>query len=465
MRMLLINPPYTSNEPLLFSYGEPLGLAYVAAAVRASGRHEAALIDGIGLKRKIRYKEGHYRVGLENSQVYSLIDREVFDVLGIGVTRMYYDAGEILKFVTGLRHLYPNKPIVVGGPDATIDPAMYLMTSNVDCVVLGEGEESVVDLLDALQANRPLMEVSGLALPGDGGNICRTPSRRFADINSLPWPARDLLPMHNYFANKQQGAAFPTASVLTSRSCPEKCVFCNVSAIWGLKWRGRAPADVVAEMRDLVATYGVKQINVVDDNFMVNEKRVEKICDEIVVQQLQVKWVVVPGLAAWHLRHDLIVKMVEAGLAYLQVQVETGDPESLAYTQKRVSLEHVREMLAVAKSVGLRTGSNIIIGFPLETREQIYRSIATAESLGIDDIDYILAEPKAGTRMYDDYVRFGLIDPGRPVTMPVDTLKMKGRELLEIQQWANAQHVSNKDILPIKGCEPRASSTQFYQLR
>lgn len=440
MKILLINPSYTTSVGLSLSYAEPLGLAYIAASVEKSEKHEVEIFDAIGEATSYQKKGNNLLIGLAEEESLKIISTKTFDVLGVSITRLADNFFDIINFLTKLRERYPKIPIVIGGPEATLEYEAYMSHGIIDFVVLGEGEETIVELLDALSGEKELSSVLGLVYRDEAGNIVKNTLRPPLDINKINWPARHLLPLNNYLKNKTLHMLEPAASILTSRSCPANCRFCNIKAIWGRQWRGRSPYDVVSEIYYLVKNYGVREILIQDDNFMANPKRVEAICDEIINRKLDIVWQVQPGLALWLLTKDLVTKMRGSGLHTLCPQIETGNQKTLTYINKKINFKHAQEIIQHANKLGMVTQTNIIIGFYFETKKDIEESIQMAESLGVDKIDYILAIPKKHTLMYEDYCAEGLIKDGDPVKMPIDICHITGEELVKTQCKANRNH-------------------------
>jgi anaerobic magnesium-protoporphyrin IX monomethyl ester cyclase len=443
MKILLINPPYTTIFGWGLSYSEPLGLAYIAAAIEKSHRHDVEIIDCVGMEQIFPDAYKNPRVGMEKDSVLELLKKKEFDVIGISLIKMATDEKQLYDFIAALRKTFPGKPIIGGGPDATLDSQAYMETGNVDYIVIGEGEGTIVELLDALSGDRnDVKDIPGIVYRDNDGNIVRTGPREPLDINTIPWPARHLLPMENYlrYRVKAYYRRSPAATILTSRACPYKCVFCSVKIIWGNKWRGRSPVDVVDEMQHLVDHYGVREILIQDDNFMADPKRVDAICDEILRRKLSITWQVVPGLAIWLLTKDLLKKLRDSGLYALCAQIETGNMKTLNYINKKISFEHARDIMHYANELGLWTQTNIIIGFYFETREDIEETIRMAESFHVDNVSYIFARPYPHTEMYDDYLEKGIISQNHQYTEPLDTLHMTRDELISLRKRAQRGH-------------------------
>ena len=433
MKILLITPPLIVNvsNGVGVSYGEPLGLAYVAASVEASKRHQVEVLDAMGLATEFVRQDDYIVYGLPHDEVLRRMRLTSFDVVGIGITKLYDDDDQILRLLAMIKKAFPNVPLIIGGPDVTLAWESYMAVETIDYAVLGEGETTIVQLLDHLDARGGLAGIQGICYR-ENGRVKMIPQGPAVEIDSIPWPARHLFPMENYFRFKLPGARSRSAAILTSRACPYSCAFCSTIEVWGRKWRGRAAKDVVDEIEHLIKTYRVGEVVVFDDNFLVDVKRAEAIADDIIARGLDVKVNVSPGLMIHLLTADLLRKLAKAGLSRVQMQLESGNLKTLEYIDKHIDISKAKEIVAAAHLAGLRVQTNVLIGFFFEDRKDIEESIRVAHSIGFDGVDFMLAEPKPGTRMYDDWVKAGIFKDGDPAKMPVDTLHFKGHELAAI---------------------------------
>jgi radical SAM superfamily enzyme YgiQ (UPF0313 family) len=382
---------------------------------------------------------------------------------------------ELPDFIRKLKKQHPDKPIVVGGPHATFEHESCFRSAPVDFIVMGEGEETIVDLLDALSGCGDIGRVKGIAYVDPNGKIKATEPRGPLDIDRIPWPARHLLPMEHYFRNRprQYFMRSPVASILTSRACPYSCVFCSTTVFWGRRWRGRDPENVVDEMAFLQREYGVREIIVQDDNFLANPRRVERLCDEIMRRELDIRWQVPPGVSVWLLNEALLRKLRDAGLYIIRPQIETGNPKTLKYIRKKVNLKKAKHVVRLANKLGLWTQTNMIIGFYFETGRDIYNTIRYAENLGVDNVGYNIALPYTHTAMFDDYLREGLVRRGEPLRDSYDTRHFSAEDLKRIRTraqkrypWVRLRQLLNpmtflREFLPKVG----SSEKLFFLLR
>jgi len=279
-------------------------------------------------------------------------------------------------------------------------------------VVVGEGEETFLQLVDRYCKGEDYSELAGTALRIDGKVKANARRTLIEDLDRIPFPARDLMPMDKYFEILKSPYLMrhPMTSVFSSRGCPYKCTFCSIHSVWERNWRKRSPENVVAELEHLVETYGVKEIAFLDDNLSVNRKRLHGICDLIIEKGLDIKWSTPNGTAYWTLDEEVLAKMKKAGCYRLTFGVESGCLETRNYMRKNVSLKKAIDMCKAANRLGMWTISTYIIGFPYETKEQILESLQFAIDSDTDWASFYLLMPFIGTGVYEDFKKEGILN-------------------------------------------------------
>ena len=449
MRILLINPGFrteTTGGGLGLIHVEPLGLAYIAAVVEQSERHSVDVLDSVGLAGDLVEEDNVYRIGLSDDEFNQHLSSRSFDCIGITVVQEFIHGEKSLyPLFAHLKNRFPDVPIILGGPTATIEWKTLAQDPNVDVVVKYEGEGTILELLDVLEDGKDISKVAGIAYKGPEGDVRVTPERDPYPIDELPLPARHLLPIERYKKRRADlsRTGTPALTIYTSRACPFSCNFCNLHMVWGQKWRGRSAKLVVDEMQHIVETYGVNRILVEDSNFGTKKSRVIDICDEIIKRGLKIDWYTEPGYMLQLLDEKLLKKLRSAGMYQITAQVESGLPKTLKYMNKPLDLNHARKIVKAANRLGMIMNSNLIIGFWNETREDIEESIRNAESLRLDGIGYLTPIPMTGTSLRSDYLREGLIDEKTPVEdleIPVKSLTMTSKEISHMHQQANQNH-------------------------
>ncbi len=256
--------------------------------------------------------------------------------------------------------------------------------------------------MEAIEGKQPLKNVRGITFR-KGNEIIDTEPRHFIkNIDEIPFPSRDLLPMHLYQAN---GIRYTT--MLTSRGCPFRCSFCSSSRLFGGFWRGRSPENVLEEIKIIYEDYGIRNVEFMDDTFTLDQKRAEKICDGIIREGWDISWGASSRVDT--LSRKLVEKMKKAGCWILFLGIESGSQKILDSIGKRITLEQVRKAVKILKEFGIQVLGSFIIGFLQDTVETINKTINFAKSLNLDYAEFSILTPYPGTPIYDYASKNGLL--------------------------------------------------------
>jgi radical SAM superfamily enzyme YgiQ (UPF0313 family) len=266
-----------------------------------------------------------------------------------------------------------------------------------------------------------LEKIRGIGFIENGKTVITPPRPEIQDLDSLPFPARHLLPMDTYFvAVKEEPLrgviCKPWAAMITSRGCPYTCVFCSVHTVMGRQWRGRSPENVVEEIEQLVNTYHIKQIDFNDNNMSLDKKRMETICDLIVERGLDIEWYTPDGLRADTLDENLLTKMRASGCKKIRIAPESGVQRVVdRIIKKNQDLKEVEKAVVLAKKVGIKVGVFFILGLIGETKEDMKETIKYAyklKKLGAEKFYFSIAMPIYGTELYEQAKRGGFLREG-----------------------------------------------------
>jgi anaerobic magnesium-protoporphyrin IX monomethyl ester cyclase len=411
MRVCLINPPRIQpkawGKPSVY---QPMDLAYVAAVLEQ--QHEVLVIDvpneGWNLLEEIGGAK--YRQGLKNEEITKRIKTfaprlVVITVPFSGWSTAAFDVAATVKGVDkGIK-------IALIGLHPSARPHECLKQKNVDFVVIGEQEMTTLELAGVLEKGKTanLEQVKGLGFIQNGEAII-TPARPvIEDLDSLPFPARHLLPMKQFFEAAKKipisgNLKKPSVRMLTSRGCPYGCIFCSNHIVMGRKWRARSPENVVSEIEQIVKTYGIRQIDFLDDNIAFNRERLVKICDMLIEKRLHIEWCTPNGVRADALDAELLAKMRKSGCQKILIAPESGVQHVVdGIIKKKQSLKRVEEAVNAARKVGIKVGCFFILGMIGETKEDMKETIKFAyklRQLGADHFYFSYATPLYGTELY-----------------------------------------------------------------
>ena len=382
MRTLLINPYYPMSE----GPSPPLGLAFLAAVLERAGV-EVKVLDLVVFP-------------YSKKLLQSVLDDFQPQMVGsTAVTMSFHDAIHVIEDV---KEINPNIITVMGGPHVTFCAEDTLnQFPGLDAVVMGEGEDTIVELTGAIQAGTGWDTIRGLVYR-NGDGLQRTEERKpCIDVDSLPSPARHLLPLGRYRALNM------AISMTTSRGCPFKCIFCVGRKMVGAKVRYRNPNAVVDELEQL-SKLGFIQINIADDLFTANKDHCNQICDEIIRRNLKIKWSSFARVDTVSL--DVLKKMKQAGCTAVSFGIETGNAEILKTIRKGITLSQVKEAVEMCNEAGIEPCGSFILGLPGETPETLKETIAFGKELKEINLAYgfHLLAPFPGTRVREEADSYGL---------------------------------------------------------
>ena len=398
-RILFVSPPLSLEE----RYGDLAGAG--------SSMPSLGLLMLGAVARRAGYKPFIIEAAAENMSLPQVMDRVAEiqpEMVGITATTLsIFNAHTLAEEV---KQLDPGIVTVVGGPHVSAVPVETLTRfPNFDIAVIGEGEDTLNELLSALNEDRQLSAVAGLALR-DSESIKLTAKRpRIKDLDTLPFPAWDLLPGFpgNYKPTPFRHLQLPAAPLVTSRGCPNNCIFCDRS-IFGRACRLFSADYVIAMIRELVEEYGVRELVFEDDTFVMNKPRVTKICQAIKESGWNLTWT---GLGRVDMvDQELLSIMREAGCWQIAYGIESANQDILDLVEKKIKLERVSQALTWTKQAGMLTKGFFILGFPTETQASIQRTIDFAKRESLDDISVFKLTPLPGSRIYEIADEYGTFD-------------------------------------------------------
>ncbi|MEC8381193.1 MAG: radical SAM protein [Myxococcota bacterium] len=383
MRIVLINPPIDSviengnANPVtefLFYNSAPLGILYIAAVLEQAG-HTVSVIDAAA----------------ELLNVEKTTDRvKEFepDVIGLGSFTVTFETTR--KLGQSLKDILPDVPIILGSYHVTLVPHEAMADECFDVGVLGEGEYTMLELVEHYDGERSLEDIHGICYrvtdptQPEGWRLHKTPTRaKFKELDELPFPARHLLPPNIYRPVPVDDHAFPKFAMITSRGCPHACAFCQKSRSG---YRSHSATYVVDEIEHLVRDFGVRDIAFVDSLFCANKRRVHAICDEIIRRGLNTKVSWTCSSRVEVVDKPLLQKMKDAGCWRTRFGIESGHDDVLDFISKGITQKKIREAITAADEVGLRPKAFFMIGHMPDTKERILETIEFAKSIPLHDV-------------------------------------------------------------------------------
>lgn len=418
MQVTLVNPPYPKGAHQHPPF-TPLGLGYLAAVLEKN-KHKVDVID---------CQASH----LTYEDFRNEISKRKPDMVGLTSTTLTYKSA--LEVIRISKQVHPNCITVIGGCHVSFwDKNALKECPELDFVVRKEGEITIVEVVERLEAGKDLDRVLGVTYR-KGEEIVQNPDRPYIkDLDSLPFPSHNLWPLESL--RKYGNIIFP---LMTSRGCVYWCEFCSAVRMFGRGYRMRSAKNVVDEIDYIHKTYGAENFTFYDDAFTVDQPRVEEICRLLHERKLKVKWDC--GTRVDMVTRDLLQKMKDAGCIAVWFGVEAGSQEVLDEMGKGFTATRTKEAFKMAQEIGLMTIASVVLGFPGETRETAMKTVNFIKEINPDDVGYYIATPYPGTPMAEQVKKNGWLrvtdfdkyDTATPI-FELPTLSMK--ELVKIREDA-----------------------------
>ena len=391
MNLLLINPPYRevySKVSFAAGVNPPIGLAYITSYLREN-KINVKLLDAEALEIPIS-KITPYLKG--------------YDI--IGVSSMTPSLNNALKIFKIAKKLNPKCITILGGPHVTAIPVETLKTYPfIDIGVLGEGEHTALELIKALEKKSSLAKIKGIVYRNKN-KIKLNPRRELIkDLDSLPFPAYDQLPMHKYRAPAHHvsfGKNIPLAPLFmlfSARGCPYNCNYCDSKIMTGRVVRYRSIENTINELKLLKEKYNVRCIDWGDENFIIDKKRAHALLDAMLKEKLNIHFCCLTRVDS--VDKEILIKMKKAGCFLIRFGVESGDQRILNAMNKGITLQQIKKAFKLINEVGIPSSASFILGYPGETKQTALNTIKLAKEIKPFLAHFFIAIPIVGTKIYE----------------------------------------------------------------
>jgi anaerobic magnesium-protoporphyrin IX monomethyl ester cyclase len=399
MDIVLIDPP-TSHEQIygdwdlskVDTYCPPLGLLYIASFVRSHG-HTVHVLDLTARNWSL-------------AQAVDFIQSIKPGIVGISAKTINIHNAAVLA--DEIKETGADYPVVVGGAHMTAVPAETMEKfPSIDAGVIGEGELTFMELVERTEQKSSFSDVLGVVYRDGFGHLVINPPRPVIDnLDELPLPAWDLLPGFpgGYKHSALETKRFPSASIITSRGCPYSCTFCD-NAVFGTRVRHHSAEYTVSMIRHLTKAHGVRDLMILDDNFLLKRDKVHQICDSLIAEGDDLSWYCI-GHAKF-MTEDRMQKIRDAGCWFIELGIESGCDRILKVIKKNTTKREIAAAVQTARNAGLKVKGNFIFGLPTETKESLNESIQFAKSIGLTHFQQNFLTVWPGCEISVDPGRFG----------------------------------------------------------
>ncbi len=364
-----------------------LGIAYLASSL---------LKENLPVKLIDAHAENY-----SAEDIAKIIAKENIDIAGISTTTLNWL--RTLRIAKEIKKASPKTFVIVGGPHLSLYPKEAVSHPQIDAGVIGEGEFILPKIVKMVAEENIIYPIDGVATKVNGKVVVKYPKSAISNLDDIPFPAVELLPLKKYLALTIKRPFFTT---ITSRGCPYKCQFCSQIYSGGI-FRTRSPKNVVDELEKYVKKYKAKEIIFFDETFTINEKRVVAICELILKRGLKFRWNI--RARADTLTPIMLRALKKAGCYGVHIGVESGNQNILNKMKKDITIEQVEYAFKIAKEMGFETRGYFMLAYPGENMETIRQTIEFALKLPLDWASFSITVPHPGTPIYEEAIKMGLI--------------------------------------------------------
>jgi anaerobic magnesium-protoporphyrin IX monomethyl ester cyclase len=417
MRIQLLHPPtFVAPGNLQTSRpSQPLGLAYIAGALRQAG-HDCVVLDAIAEAPTQTIPSGRLmRLGLSDDEI---LDRIEPDAPALAITNMFsFNWPTLRELIRKVRVRFPEKTIVCGGEHFTGLPELCMRSAPIDYVVMGEGEEVAVELFArlALGRNVDAATIKGLCWRRCGEVVRNPRANRTSAVDDIAWPAWDLFDVESYNAhNLVTGLRFgKTLPILATRGCPYQCTYCSSPQMWTTRWYARDPVKVVDEIEHHARRWGANNFPMQDLTMIIKKDWIVQFCREIIDRGLDINWQLPSGTRCEVIDDDVASLLHQSGCRFICYAPESGSERTRELIKKKMKTASLLAAVDTSVKAHLRLETFFVIGFPHDTPKDLRESTRLARLLafkGAEDIAVSFFFPIPATQLFNDLEKQGRVD-------------------------------------------------------
>ncbi len=392
----LINRLSTQISPAL-----PIGLAYILGAIKDKNL-EIKAIDALGespfMKDAKKFSNKNLILGLDNNQILDRIENFVPEI--ILITSMFSPDWLILRdLINKLKNKFPQSIIIAGGEHFSAMPEFSLNESKIDCIVTGEGEETIKEIIDKIfDGTFWTSQIKGTYLKRGDSIKYGGDRERVRCLKNMPWPAWEYFQINKMLDNgigntSNQKNNIRPMPLNATRGCPYRCTFCSNPQMWGKLWRARPAEDVVKEIKHLNETYEANHFDFTDLTLAVKKEWLIEFCNEMIKAKMNITWGLPSGTRSEVLDYPILKLLKDAGLNDIDYAPESGSEKILKIMKKQITIKNLLSSIKSAHDVGLKIKVNIILGYPEENRKDVLDTMWFAVKCSYYGADDMLVTP------------------------------------------------------------------------
>ena len=382
----------------------PLGLAYISSSLKKHG-FKVEVLDGVGEAPKNRtgYFKG-YLVGLSLEEVVEKINP---NTLAIGISVIFTHEWPVaVKLVSLIKEKFPNIPIILGGEHISALPEFSLNTSSIDYIVLGEGEETILELMNAIKNKSSVEKIEGIGYKINNEVVINTRRNRRRSVDDISYPDWDSFNVKGYHENRFVGGMYSdgiTIPILATRGCPYQCTYCSSPNMWSPLWIPRDPIRVVDEIEYNVKKFGAKNFPFQDLTAIIKKDWVKAFCEELIKRDLNISWQLPSGTRSEAIDSEIAFLLKKSGMSSMAYAPESGSDETRKMIKKQMRTDRLFDSIDATAKADLNLSVFLVIGFPHDLPKHLEENKNFVEQLakhGVTDlsIGFYMALP--GTELF-----------------------------------------------------------------
>jgi radical SAM superfamily enzyme YgiQ (UPF0313 family) len=382
----------------------PLGLAYISSSLKEHG-FKVDVLDAVGEAPKNRtgYFKG-YLVGLGLKEIVEKINP---NTLAIGISVIFTHEWPVaVKLVSLIKEKFPNIPIILGGEHISALPEFSLNTSSADYIVMGEGEETIIELMNAIKNKSSVEKIDGIGYRINNEVVMNIRRSRRRSIDDISYPDWDSFNVKGYHENRLVGGMYSdgiTIPILATRGCPYQCTYCSSPNMWSPLWIPRDPILVVDEIEFNIKKFGAKSFPFQDLTAIIKKDWVKAFCEELIKRDLNISWQLPSGTRSEAIDSEVAVLLKKSGMSSMAYAPESGSDETRKMIKKQMKTDRLLDSIDATANADLNLSVFLVIGFPHDLPKHLEENKNFVEELakhGVTDLSIAFYMALPGTELF-----------------------------------------------------------------
>jgi len=401
----LIRPPAVESFRFATtSITLPIGLAYISSSLKEHG-FKVEILDAVGEAPKNRtgYYKG-YLVGLDLKEIVEKINPNS-KCVGISVI-FTHEWPAVVKLISLIKEKFPNMPIILGGEHISAMPEFSLITSSADYIVMGEGEETIIELIKAIKNKETSDKIEGIGYRKDDQVVINSRRNRRQSIDKISYPDWDSFNVKGYYENRFVGGMYSdnlTIPILATRGCPYQCTYCSAPNMWLPLWIPRDPILVVDEIEYYVKKFGAGNFPFQDLTAIIKRDWIKAFCEELIKRKLNINWQLPTGTRSEAIDSEIAFLIKKSGMISMAYAPESGSEETRKYIKKKMKTDRLFDSIDAAAQADLNVAVFLVIGFPHDLPKHLEENKNFVERLakhGVTDLSVGFYMALPGTELF-----------------------------------------------------------------